>query len=100
MGMFMEILFGKRERKSLLVTLPVKLINGMDTLMYLHNSKSHELDHITHDEIVEKAVEYLLRQTLKVKYEEDKVVEKPVKRRNDKPVYIHHYDSHGRYQSR
>lgn len=61
-----DVLFGKREKQPLLVHLSPEVIAGMETLVYLHNSRTFEVDHITIDYVLEHAARIVVRKSLKI----------------------------------
>lgn len=104
MGFLGQIFFGKKEREAMLVHIPYRLVSGMDTLVYMHNSKTNEIDHICYDDIVEAGVEYIIRESLRLKPQivETEEPKKP-KRQNASPAFFvedHVSNTRGRNQSR
>ena len=90
-----DVLFGKREKQAILVHLSPKVIAGMETLVYLHNARTAEIDHITLDDVLEYAAGAVVRKTLKIANREEpkKPVESP-----DVVDYITHRIGSGRRQ--
>ncbi|RCW41572.1 hypothetical protein [Paenibacillus prosopidis] len=66
-----DVLFGKREKQPMLVHLSPKVIAGMETLVYLHNARTAEIDHITLDDVLEYAAGTVVRKTLKIAHREE-----------------------------
>jgi hypothetical protein len=104
MGFLGQLFFGKKEREAILVHIPYRLVSGMDTLVYVHNSNTNEMDHISYDDIVEAGVEHIVREALRIKPQivEPKEIQKP-KRQNATPAFYvedHVSTSRGRNQSR
>ena len=90
-----DALFGKREKQPILVHLSPKVVAGMETLVYLHNARTAEIDHITLDDVLEYAAGAVIRKTLKIAHREE--TKKPV----DPPDvvdYVTHRIGSGRRQ--
>lgn len=66
-----DALFGKREKQAILVHLSPKVVAGMETLVYLHNARTAEVDHITLDDVLEYAAGAVVRKTLKIANREE-----------------------------
>lgn len=92
-----DVLFGKREKQPILVHLSPKVIAGMETLVYLHNARTAEIDHITLDDVLEYAAGAVVRKTLKIAHREE-----PKKPADSKDVvdYATHRIGSGRRQVR
>lgn len=91
-----DVLFGKREKQAILVHLSPKVVAGMETLVYLHNTRTAEIDHITLDDVLEYAAGAVVRKTLKIVREEPK---KPTDS-SDVVDYVTHRIGSGRKQLR
>lgn len=105
MGFLGQFFFGKKEKEAMLVHIPFRLVSSMDAMIYLHNSNSLEMDHITYDDIVEAGVEFIVRQSLTVHPPEPPAPSEPrkQKKQNATPVYYvedHLATSRGRSQLR
>lgn len=87
MGIIYDLLFKRREKEQVVFSISQHLVSGMDTLVYLHNSQSNPIDHVTIDDVAEAGIEYILRKCLKVADAEEKKEEAPKKKANIKPVY-------------
>jgi len=93
-----DALFGKREKQPILVHLSPKVVAGMETLVYLHNTRTAEIDHITLDDVLEYAAGAVVRKTLRIANREE-----PKKKPVDSPDvvdYVTHRIGSGRRQLR
>ena len=91
-----DALFGKREKQPILVHLSPKVVAGMETLVYLHNARAAEIDHITLDDVLEYAAGTMVRKTLKIVNRDE-----PKKKPADLPDvvdYVTHRIGSGRKQ--
>lgn len=87
----------KAEKQPLLVHLSPKVVAGMETLVYLHNSRTAEIDHISLDDVLEYAAGAVVRKTLKIAEREEST--KPANS-PDVVDYVTHRIGSGRRQVR
>lgn len=60
-----DILFGKREKFPLLTYQPSEIHSGIETVIYLHNSKEmYEYNYLTADKFIYMALDYAIRRSL------------------------------------
>jgi hypothetical protein len=71
MGFWRDFLFGEKDKKPMLVTLPTPLVFATETVVYLRNTKGDE--EVTFDDIVQIALEQYLRKNLWTTTEEGTV---------------------------
>ncbi|WP_054029092.1 hypothetical protein [Bacillus sp. FJAT-28004] len=93
-----DVLFGKREKQAILVHLSPKVVAGMETLVYLHNARTAEVDHITLDDVLEYAAGAVVRKTLKIANREES--KKPPSDSSEVVDYVTHRIGSGRKQLR
>ena len=104
MGFLGQFFFGKKEKEALLVHISYRLVSSMDTLVYVHNANTNEIDHITYDDIVEAGVEHIVREALRIKPQivPESEPKRPKKQNATPAFYVedHISNSRGRNQSR
>lgn len=66
-----DVLFGKREKQPVLIHLSTKVVAGLETMVYLHNSRSPQINHIIVDDIMEYAATQMVKRNLKFSGKEE-----------------------------
>lgn len=73
MNWFGNVLFARREKKSIVINLSHSCLSKMNTFMELFNQKHHESEWITLDDVAEVGIIRFCNKYIKLNFEEEEM---------------------------